>query len=447
MTGALPAGSHALVIGNGRTGQAAARHLLGLGVAVRLSDARPEARCAAELEGEVEFHAGAESESLLAGITLVVPSPGVRADAPLLRAACAAGIPVLAEIELAAHALNIPLIAISGTNGKSTTTELVGAMLRAAGRHPFVGGNLGTPLVLATQGDFDSVVAEISSFQLEWVERFHPGIAALLNVSDDHLDRHGDLENYARLKARLFAHQSGTDVAVLNRDDSFVRTWASRIAGRVWTFGRSPLDGPGARIDATRILIDTGAGRHEIELAGLALAGPHNAENIAAAALLAEAAGVPAERAVAALRDFGGLPHRMETVADYGGVVYIDDSKGTNVGALCKALEGLPEGRVVLIAGGRGKGGDFAAARDFVASRTNLVAVYGEAAGELMRAWSSAARVVTHERFADAVEAAKEAARDGDTVLLSPACASQDQFRDYQERGNAFAAQVGEGAA
>lgn len=446
MTGALPAGSYALVIGNGRTGQAAARHLLGLGAAVRLSDARSKARCTAELAGEVEFHAGAESESLLEGITMVVPSPGVRADAPLLRAACAAGIPILAEIELAGRALDLPLIAITGTNGKSTTTELVGAMLRAAGRRPFVGGNLGTPLVLAAHGDFDSVVAEISSFQLEWVERFHPGIAALLNVSGDHLDRHGDLANYVRIKARVFAHQAGDDIAVLNRDDPRVQAWASRIAGRVWTFGRSPLDGPGARIDANRILIDTGSGRHSIELAGIALAGPHNAENIAAAALLAEAALVPAEKALAALRDFRGLPHRMETVAEHGGVVYIDDSKGTNVGALCKSLEGMAPGRVVLIAGGRGKGGDFAAASALVASRTNLVAVYGEAAGELAQAWSGAVRLVAHERFADAVDTAKAAACAGDTVLLSPACASQDQFRDYQERGDAFAAQVGEGA-
>lgn len=442
MTELSLAGIEALVVGAGRTGAAAASFLLDCGATVRLVDDRAEARLPAELAGRVEFHAGSSAPEVLAGAALVVPSPGVPQDAPLLAAAVAAGIPVCSEIELAARTLAAPLVAITGTNGKSTTTELLGAMLRAAGARPFVGGNLGTPLVEAARSEADVVVAEISSFQLEWVDRFHPQVGVWLNLSEDHLDRHGDLDTYARTKARLFAHQAEADVAILNRDDPRVWEWAGRIRGRVWSFGRSKLDRPGACIESDRIVVDNGAVRHEFATAGLALRGPHNQDNIAAAALAAEALSVPADRVAEALQGFAGLRHRMEEVAERGGVRFIDDSKGTNLGALQRALEGLPDGRVVLIAGGRGKGGDYSGVLDLLASRAHFAVAYGEAGEDLVHAWQDRVRVEFHRPFAEAVEAARAAARPGDTVLLSPGCASQDQFGDYRERGEAFAAIV-----
>lgn len=447
MTELSLAGTETLVIGTGRTGAAAASFLLGEGGRVRLADDRPDAVLPAELDGQVEFHPGSSDPALLEGVALVVPSPGVPEDAPILAAAVAAEIPVWSEIELAARRLRASLVAITGTNGKSTTTELLGAMLRAGGARTFVGGNLGTPLVEAARDEFDVAVAEISSFQLEWVERFHPRVGVWLNLSEDHLDRHGDLANYAAVKARLFAHQAEADVAVLNRDDPLVWEWASRLRGRVWSFGRSRLDGPGARIEEGRIVVDNGEAVHELETRGLALQGPHNEENIAAAALAAEALGVPRADVARALIRFEGLRHRMEKVAERDGVSFVDDSKGTNLGALYRSLEGMPEGRVVLIAGGRGKGGDYAGIMDLLASRVHFVAAYGEAADDLWSAWHGRVKVERHPRFADAVIAARAAARTGDTVLLSPACASQDQFRDYRERGDAFAAQVREAGA
>lgn len=440
MTETAAQGAQVLVIGSGRTGTSVARHFLDQGSSVVLCDLAPGAVCEASLALQVEFHPGVDGVDLVEGKSLVVPSPGVPATAPSLVRARSLGIPVLSEIELAAARLNVPMLAITGTNGKSTTTELVGAILRAADRRPFVGGNLGPPLLMAVGEDFDCVVAEISSFQLEWVQDFHPQVAAILNLTKDHLDRHGDMAAYGDLKARIFARQTEADFLVVNRDDNDVSRLAMQAKAILCTFGRSALVGDGAQIFEDRIEVVWDSETYTVALADVALQGIHNEENMAAALLLTRAVGVPHAIALSVLKEFVGLPHRMEWVCEVSGVNFVDDSKGTNVGALCKSLAGLPAGRVVLLAGGRGKGASFAPARDLVAQQARAVVAYGEAADAIDEAWSSAVSVEKQSNFEDAFAAAWALACDGDTLLLSPACASQDQFANYHERGEAFAA-------
>ncbi len=446
------AGSAVLVLGFGRTGAALAERLIAAGARVRVVDrVLPEAAASAlrrQLEARrVEFVPEGDAADLLLGCDVVVPSPGVAATHPVLERAQRTGVPVVAEIDLAATAIAGPLLAITGTNGKSTTTTLVGDMLRAGGQTPFVGGNLGRPLIEAV-GWAGPVVAEISSFQLEWARAFHPRVAALLNVTPDHLDRHGDLATYLAVKKKLFAHQQRDDVAVLARDDPRVAGLVGGLAARVVTFGMGASDGPGAAPEGDGFRVDGPDGPSvHLSLARFPLAGPHNVENAMAAALCARAAGAPVAAIQSVLDGFDGLAHRMRVVARRDGITFVDDSKGTNLGALERAIEGAAPGRLVLLAGGRAKGGDFAALGPELARRARCVVVYGEAAPMLAEAWSGAVETRLHIAFDDAVAAAIGVAEPGDTVLLSPGCASQDQFRDYAERGDRFAELVrgGEG--
>jgi len=441
-------GRHVLVVGLGRTGAALARHLSARGARVRACDRRPEAPLPEGTDPAVEVVRGADGPEQLEGIDLVIPSPGVPASAPLLVAAVERGIPVRSEIELAAAAIAAPLVAITGTNGKSTTTSLIGEMLERAGRRTFTGGNLGTPLVDAAAGAYDVVVAEVSSFQLEWVEHFRPRVGLLLNVTDDHLDRYRDFAHYRDTKARLFAGQDAGDVAILNRDDAAVMAVAPGLRADVRTFGSArPRDGSGAPSRVAYVADDAIVLReHSAELrfslARTTLRGQHNRENLMAALLAARALDVPPPVLQATVDTFPGLRHRLETVRETGGVAFVDDSKGTNVGALLKSLEGYGDGRVVLIAGGLAKGGDYTVARPLLARKARHVVVYGAARAFLEESWGGAVDLESHERFADAVGAAIVRARPGDVVLLSPACASMDQFKDYAARGDAFAALV-----
>lgn len=433
------------MVGLGRTGTALTRHLTARGARVRVCDRRPDAPLPGTSDDGIEIVRGADGPEQLDGIDLVIPSPGVPANAPLLVEAVRRGVPVCSEIELAAASITAPLVAITGTNGKSTTTTLIGEMLERAGRRTFTGGNLGTPLVDAAGGSYDVVVAEISSFQLEWVEDFHPHVGLLLNVTDDHLDRYRDFAHYRDTKARLFARQDAGDVAILNRDDAEVMAVAPRLRAAVATFGavRPAAEVPGtAFVDGDAIVLRERAGELRFSLARTSLQGQHNRENLMAALLAARALDVPREILQHVIDTFRGLRHRLETVREAHGVAYVDDSKGTNVGALLKSLEGYRDGSVVLIAGGLAKGGDYGVARELLARKVRHVVLYGAARAFLEESWSGAAALESHELFADAVGAAIANARAGDVVLLSPACASMDQFRDYAARGDAFAALV-----
>lgn len=430
----------ALVVGLGSTGVAVARHLKRRGAEVRLAERSTDVMVPADL-ATLPRDDGSDPDAALVGVDLVVPSPGVPATSPLLRAAASRGIPIASEIELAAAGLNVPMIAITGTNGKSTTTELVAHLLGGSADRVFAGGNLGTPLVEAVGGPWDVVVVEVSSFQLEWVDSFHPRVALLLNVSPDHLDRHGDVETYAAVKARVFARQGPDDVAILNRDDEIVRSLAPGLASAVFTFGTSPLDGDGAEIRGDEIHVRI-RGRHGVfGLARCPLLGAHNRENVMAAILAAAAMGASDDDIQAGIESVSALDHRMQQVHERAGVRFVDDSKGTNVGALLRSIEGLPDGRVVLIAGGLDKGSDFRPAREILARKARRVCLYGHAGSLLADAWRGL-ELEVHERFEDAVRAAAAAAKPDDVVLLSPACASFDQFENYARRGDAFASIV-----
>ncbi|MDG2306392.1 MAG: UDP-N-acetylmuramoyl-L-alanine--D-glutamate ligase [Candidatus Binatia bacterium] len=434
-------GRHALVVGLGTTGVAVARYLRTQGASVRVSDPAKGAALPDDLT-DVERRESSSPDDVLDGIDLVVPSPGVPASAPLLVRAEERGIPVVSEIELAAANLDAPMVAVTGTNGKSTTTELIAHLLEEQGSRTFAGGNLGTPLIEALRGSWDVAVVEVSSFQLEWVDAFRPRVGLLLNVTEDHLDRHGNLETYTAVKARLFARQEEDDVAVLNRDDPRVAALASGLAGAVVTFGSTPLEGDGAEPRGGAIHVSFRGRRSVFSLERCPLEGAHNRENVMAAILAAISMGASDAAVQAGLESFTPLPHRMQEVHTVHGVRFVDDSKATNVGALMRSLEGLEDGRVVLVAGGKDKGSDFDLARVIVGRKARCVALYGSARELIERSWEGAAPLVVREHFEDAVQAAADAAEPGDVVLLSPACASFDQFDNYAARGDAFATLV-----
>jgi UDP-N-acetylmuramoylalanine--D-glutamate ligase len=433
-----------LVLGLRRTGQAVARVLVSRGCTVRAADALDASALgldSSSLPG-AELRLGPETPVLLDDVDLVVPSPGVPRSAPLLREAVRRGLPVWAEVELAFRLLDCPVIGITGTNGKSTTTTLVGRALAAGGRRVFTGGNLGTPLVLAAADPPDVAVTEVSSFQLEWVERFRPRVAGILNITADHLDRHADFAEYRDAKARLLAAQQPDDCAVLNRDDPETIALAAGSRARVLTFGAGPSDS-GATLGAGAAIVRLpGADEERYDLVRTRLAGRHNVENILAAALIARLAGASPAAVQEAIDTVEPLPHRLALVAERHGVRWFDDSKATNVGATVKSLESFAE-PVVLLAGGVDKGGDYGPLAAAARGRVRRALVFG-AARERLAAALEAAEVAV-ERVADlpaAVGAAASAACAGDVVLLAPACSSFDMFTDYAARGRAFRAAV-----
>jgi UDP-N-acetylmuramoylalanine--D-glutamate ligase len=441
-------GRHVLVVGFGRTGKAVARVLAARGHRVRAGDARPAGDLQidpADLHG-IELRPGSDGPELLDGVDLVVPSPGVPRKAPVLIEALRRGVAVASEIEVAARELACPIVAVTGTNGKSTTTTLVGLALADAGRRTFTGGNLGTPLITALERSpdepYDVCVAEVSSFQLEWVTRFRPRIGCLLNVTDDHLDRHPSFADYLDTKVRLFAAQSGDDWAVLNRDDPALAGLERRLAARVVTFGWSPTD-DGAFVDGDAVVLRRpGRTDERYGLARTRLAGRHNVENVLAAVTVARLADAPPDAVQRAIDGIEPLPHRLALVAERDGVRWYDDSKATNVGAAVKSLESFA-GPVVLLAGGVDKGGTYAPLASAARARVRTAVVFGAAREQIATALQKADVTVARvDTLAAAVALAAARARPGDTVLLAPACSSFDQFTDYAARGRAFCAAV-----
>jgi UDP-N-acetylmuramoylalanine--D-glutamate ligase len=433
-----------LVIGLARTGVAVTRFLAERGARVRAVDRRPIGELGPEVEklrSIAELRLGAEDSAALDGMALVVPSPGVPADGPLLAAAVARHMPIASELELAARHLDVPLLAVTGTNGKSTTTTLLGEMLRAGGRKTFVGGNLGTPLVSAIGAGDEAAVVEVSSFQLEWVDRFRPHVGVFLNLTDDHLDRYADLDAYGAAKLRMFARQDATDTVVLNGGDPWLRRHAGAFRARTLWFGAG--EGVAIRDDEAAIRLRLGGAEEVYPLARVALVGAHNRENMMAAIAAARAFGVPTDRVQAVLESFRGLEHRLELVRELHGVRWVNDSKGTNAGAVIKSLESFP-GNVILLAGGIEKGGDYGVLRAPVAQRVKQLVLFGAARDMLAATLADAAPVAIVDSLRAAVAAAASHAAPGDVVLLSPGCASFDMFRDYADRGRQFKALVQE---
>lgn len=430
----------AVVVGAGRAGRSVARVLAEAGSSVRVFERRGDAMRDPAWPEAVELCAGdgGVGESL-DGVDIVVPSPGVAREHPLLARAVARGIPVWSEIELAARLLTCPIVAVTGTNGKSTTTVLLGNMLAADGRRVFVGGNLGTPLAEAAGGSWDVAVAEVSSFQLEWVPSFRPAIAVMLNLTPDHQDRYANLADYGAAKANLLAHQQPGDIAVLNRDDAWVWSLRRNARAEVRSFGLDPGRG-GTYVDREEAVVPGPSGERRFAFAESPLRGAHNRENLLAAITAAAAAGVSDDAIRAGMHATAGLPHRLQQVAERGGVGWYDDSKATNIGAVEKSIDSFPGG-IVLLLGGYDKGGDFAALRPRIDARVAAVICFG-AAGPSIAAQLGESGACVVPRLADAVRRAAERARPGQAVLLAPGCASFDEFRDYHERGQRFRALV-----
>jgi UDP-N-acetylmuramoylalanine--D-glutamate ligase len=384
----------------------------------------------------IRFHCGDAATSQLDGMDYVVPSPGVPMTHLLLQEAQARRIAVLSEVELAYRFFRAPLVAITGTNGKSTTTTLIGKMLQADGKKTFLGGNLGAPFIGAVSQDWDWGVVEISSFQLEWVETFRPRIALLLNLTEDHLDRYATFAEYCRAKERIFAAQKTDDVAILNRDDPLVWKLKDKVPARVISFGFSPLN-DGVFATANEIIWRDGAGEERFSLAGAKIHGVHNVENLMAAIAAAKVAGVSRRAIVQTLEEFPGLEHRLEFVREKDGVRYYNDSKGTNVGAVVKSLASF-SAPVILLAGGVDKGGDYAPLEDAVKQKVRRLILFGAAQQTIAAALGHLTRTVLVEDIGGAVRDAAAHGQAGDVVLLSPACSSFDQFQNYAERGKVF---------
>ncbi|HTY41249.1 MAG TPA: UDP-N-acetylmuramoyl-L-alanine--D-glutamate ligase [Thermoanaerobaculia bacterium] len=440
------------VLGFARSGRALAEALAARGVSVVVGDRRPEA----EFEGldalrarGIRFDFGGPSAAFLEGADWLAVSPGVPLDEATVRAARRRALPVLAEIEVAFRIAEAEApgrhrwIAVTGTNGKSTTTSWIAEILKRAGRPAVLAGNIGAPLSgfldEASPRDF---VCEVSSFQLEAIERFRPHVAVLTNVTPDHLDRYADFAAYAAAKARVFERQEAGDFAVVNADDATARSVATRARRVLFSRGARPKGAGGAAwVEAGKLQCDVAAPKHAVVAADrLALPGAHNLENALAALAAAECLATPAEAIVAALTRFEGLPHRTQLVAEARGVRWVDDSKGTNVDATAKSLEGRAPASVLLILGGRDKHGDFAALRQAVRSTARAVLTIGEAAPAIERALEGVSRLESCGTMGEAVARAARLARPGDTVLLSPACASFDQYKNFEERGRHFAA-------
>ena len=433
-------GRKVLVVGLGKTGLSCARFLARQGVQVAVTDSRetPPGLTAVRRElPDVALFLGRFDPAVFEHADQIVVSPGVPVSHPLIREAAARGIEVIGDIELFARALgDVPVVAVTGSNGKSTVTTLVQEMARAAGLRSRAGGNLGTPaLDLLTEGKADLYVLELSSFQLESVQSLKPAAAVVLNLSPDHMDRYPGLDAYAAAKARVY---QGAGVRVVNRDDPRAAALAGP-GGRRILFGLEEPEGDG---DYGLLSGEGGdwlarGGERLMRVSELRLPGRHNLSNALAALALGEAVGLPLPPMLDVLRRFTGLPHRCQWVAAMNGVDWYNDSKATNVGATLAAVSGFDR-PLVLIAGGQGKGADFAPLREPVCSRARAVVLMGEAAGELEALFSGCTRVA---RAADMDEAVREAAglaRSGDAVLLSPACASFDMFEGFHDRGQRF---------
>ena len=448
---------HSVVVGLGKTGASCLRYLAKRGIPVSATDTRRAPPGLAELGGlahSLDLRLGGFDLSLLEGASQVLMSPGVSLDEPIARAARDRGIDVLGDVELFARNVQAPVIGITGTNGKSTVTSLVARMAAAAGRTVLAGGNLGEPaLDLLEQPTPDLYVLELSSFQLETTYSLRLQAAVVLNVTADHLDRYPSVAAYALAKSRIFAHAA---TVVLNADDPLVA--AMRRAPQHGAANRGAVNGDLLRTvtfsiertDADFSLLRTGAqtllarqGEGLLDVSRMKITGLHNAANALAALALGDAVGLPVAAMIDALVSFPGLPHRSEWIADVAGVRYIDDSKGTNVGATIAAVAGMP-GPLVMIAGGEGKGQDFTPLGPAFRGKVRHAVLIGKDAPAVAAALEGVCATQTVASMQEAVAAAARIARAGDTVLLSPACASLDMFRDYGHRGDVFAAAVRE---
>ena len=433
-----------LVVGLGKSGVASAIFLRDRGARVTVSDAKTEdqlrSAIPALLDKGISVETGGHGERTFRDQDLIVVSPGVPSDVPQLQKARAQGIPIIGEVELASRFLEGHIIAITGSNGKTTTTALAGEVIGMGGYEVLVGGNIGTPAISlvadATSDTYD--VLEISSFQLESIQTFHPEIAVILNITPDHLDRHHSFDAYVRAKARIFENQNAQNHAVLNADDPTCAGLAGTTRARVCWFSREKEVERGASVhDGNIIWRDDQGDQAVVPVSSITLKGAHNLENVLAAVCVGRIVGCEPHRIRRAVEEFKAVEHRLEYVTTIQGVEYYNDSKATNVDATIKALESFP-GNIHVILGGKDKGSDYSALRDLLRARGKRVYTIGTAAEKIESQIAGAVPVLRAETLETAVKRAAESAAPGDIVLLAPACASFDQFESYEHRGRAF---------
>lgn len=442
----LVTGTKAVILGLGISGLAVLGHLQSRGLEVAVSEFRSHDDLSEDEKSVcrgLEFETGGHSKKFVLQADLVVPSPGVPLDLDVLKAARQRGIPIVGELALAAGEIPVPVIAVTGSNGKTTVTGLIGELLRNSGFRPFVGGNIGTPLLscLFEAQQYDVVVLELSSFQLDLSGAFRPDVGLLLNLSPDHLDRHGDMAGYIRAKQRIFCNQKAGDTAILGGDDPLVMESAPGLTGRVYTFGHGS-DGQ-ARIIEDRVIVTRDGHEDNFELKETRLNSRVNRLNSAAAILAAGCVGADSRGIKKGLSNYTPPENRMTPVAEINGVQFVNDSKATNVGAMTAALESCPSG-VILLAGGRDKGGDFSAIRELVREKVETMLCIGEAKRKLINTFSDVVAVEEAKDMAVAVDRAAMLAEPGQIVLLAPGCASFDMFSGYAERGRVFTGLVQE---
>jgi UDP-N-acetylmuramoylalanine--D-glutamate ligase len=439
-------GKKVLVVGLGKSGRAAALFLRRRGAQVTVSDVRSAEALAKDipalLDEGIMVEAGGHGLLTFRRQDLIVVSPGVPLDTPELVQVRSFGLPIIGEIELAARHLKGKMLAITGSNGKTTTTSLVGEILAAGGLPVQVGGNIGIPVIALVDESRDDgwSVLEVSSFQLETTFEFRPDIAVILNVTPDHLDRHGSFENYAAAKEKIFANQTSGDVLVLNADDDVTSKMAARAKARIFWFSRTRVVRQGAFVHEGAIVFrasEQSAPEFILKLDSIPLKGSHNVENVLAAVCAARLAGVDAGAIRAAVAGFRAVAHRLEYVASVNGVDYYNDSKATNVDAAMKAIDAFPGG-IHLILGGKDKNSDYRLMRKLLQERVKAVYTIGAAAEKIHTHIEGAVPVISSGTLDVALTQAAGAAQPGEIVLLAPACSSFDQFQNYEHRGQVF---------
>jgi UDP-N-acetylmuramoylalanine--D-glutamate ligase len=436
-------GKKIVVIGMGRTGIATAGFLGRQGAKVVVTDEQAVDQWSSEFEKiakEKWLEIGSYNTRILTGACIVVPSPGVPPNNELLVEAQKKNIPVISEIEMAYRFLKVPIIAVTGTNGKTTTTTLLGEILQYSGKKTFVGGNIGNPLIEYVEGSQkeDFIVAEISSFQLQWIEKFRPFIALLLNITCDHINYHGSFAEYRRIKTRVFANQTKEDFAILNAADPEQEELERIINAQVIKFSSKKVLQKGIFIKKNNMILRMPEAKEEqYPLSIINLPGLHNVENVMAAIMAARFCGCSQENIITAVSAFRGLPHRIEFVGEKNSIKFYDDSKGTNVGSVARALETFPR-PVILLLGGRDKDGDFETLKPLLSAKTKKLILFGEARNRIASLIGKDMPALKKAKLREAIESAYKNAQPGDIILLSPGCASFDEFANYKERGNFF---------
>lgn len=436
-------GRKIIVIGMGKTGVAVAGFLGKRGAKVLVTDEKSSDQWSEGFKKIAEakwLEIGNYDKNILEEASMVIPSPGVPPHNKLLVNALRKNIPVISEIELAYRFIKTPIIAVTGTNGKTTVTTLLGDILKSSGKKTFVGGNIGNPLIeyVDSSQKAEFVVAEISSFQLQWIEQFRPFIAVLLNITSDHADYHGSFEEYRRVKAGIFSNQTKDDFAILNASDPVQKGMSGGIRSKVFRFSSGKAVQKGIFLKNNNMILKMPEMKDEqYSLGIISVPGLHNVENVMAAILAARFCGCSKKKIVEAVAAFHGLPHRIEFAGEKNSIRFYDDSKGTNVGSVLKALETFDQ-PVILLLGGRDKEGDFKALKPMLSRKAKKAILFGEARNRIASLIGGSVPVFKKTGLREAVQIAYKNAQPGDVILLSPGCASFDEFANYKERGNFF---------